>query len=109
MAARINFKTDERNGALSVRVEGTFDGEAALQLQQLLEELKASDVELDFSQTRQFLDLAVALLTRTLQKRNVRFRGLGVHQERMFRYFGVSTSPNPEPSAYYKPEDVLAH
>ena len=109
MAAKINFKTDEHNGALSVRVEGTFDGEAALQLQQLLEELKAGDVELDFSKTRQFLDLAVALLTRSLHKRRVTFRGLGEHQERMFRYFGVATSPRSEPSAYYKPEDVLAH
>ena len=109
MAARIDFKTDERNGALSVRVEGTFDGQAALRLQQLLEELKANEVELDFSQTRQFLDLAVALLTRSLGQRQVRFRGLGAHQERMFRYFGVATSAKSEPAVYYKPEDVLAH
>lgn len=109
MNSSINFTTRQDNGALSIRVSGTFDGAAALKLQQLIEELKANDVELDFSQTRTFLDLAVALLTRSLQTRRVTFRGLGEHQERMFRYFGVKTSASSEPPAYYKPEELLAH
>lgn len=109
MAATINFTTQDHNGALSIRVEGTFDGAAALQLQHLINELQASSVELDFSQTRSFQDVAVALLTRTLQERAVTLRGLGQHQERMFRYFGVNTSSATDSRAYYKPEELLAH
>lgn len=109
MASTINFTTHRHDGALSIKVAGTFDGEAALKLQHMMEELKANKIELDFSQTRTFLDLAVALLTRSLKDRHVTFRGLGEHQERMFRYFGVKTSSRTEAPAYYKPEDVLAH
>src|SRR3954469_122079 len=107
MNAKMNFTTDKDTGALKVRIEGTFDGAAALQLQQLLEELKANTVDLDFSQTRQFLDVAVGLVTRAIANRQVRLFGLGEHQARMFKYFGVKT-PGTERPAYYKPEDVLA-
>lgn len=108
MNAKLNFTTDETTGALKVRIEGTFDGPAALQLQQLIEELKAKNVELDFSQTRQFLDVAVALVQRAVADRNVRLFGVSEHQARLFRYFGIGGS-KPSERAYYKPEDVLAH
>lgn len=107
MNASLKFTTDETTGALKVSIEGVFDGAAALQLQQLLEQLKANTVELDFSQTRRFVDLAVALVTRAVANRTVKLRGVSEHQARMFRYFGIGTAPGEHATDYYKPEDVL--
>jgi hypothetical protein len=44
----------------------------------------------DFSRVRTFVDLAVDALTLALQGRKVELTGLGRHQQRMFRYFGLS-------------------
>jgi anti-anti-sigma regulatory factor len=91
------------DGKVTLQLEGTFDGAAALRLRQSLEGLSADEVVLDFTRVQQFKDLAIAVLMRGVQARNLRFRGLGVHQERMFRYFGVDVARSSEP-AYYRPE-----
>ncbi|HVP59193.1 MAG TPA: hypothetical protein VMT11_01395 [Myxococcaceae bacterium] len=42
-------------------------------------------------QVRTFVDLSVDALTRALRDRPVSLKGLGRHQARMFRYFGLRT------------------
>lgn len=90
-------------GRVTLQLEGTFDGAAALRLRESLEGLSAEEVVLDFTRVQQFKDLAIAVLMRGVQGRNLRLRGLGTHQERMFRYFGVNVARGAEP-AYYRPE-----
>ena len=88
---------------MTFQLEGTFDGAAARRLRQSLEGVSAQEeVVLDFTQVKLFLDLSISVLTRGLEAKNIRLRGLGTHQERMFRYFGM-VAPAPE-RAYYMPE-----
>jgi len=47
-------------------------------------------VIIDFSHTRSFSDAAVPLVIRAIGERSCHLRGLLFHQERMFRYFGLS-------------------
>jgi len=52
----------------------------------------------DFSQVRTFVDLSVDALTRALRDRPVSLTGLGRHQARMFRYFGLLTDEIEQPA-----------
>jgi hypothetical protein len=97
---------EENAGVLTVRLEGTFNTQAALQLRQTLDASRSRQLVLDFSRVRTFLDSAVPVLTSGLRDRKVELRGLADHQVRMFRYFGVGVAGSERP--YYKPEDVLA-
>lgn len=76
---------------LTLRLEGTFDGPAAVLLRQSLERLADAQVVLDFSQVRVLRDAAVHVLMRGLARPAVRLKGLGRHQERLLRYLGVIT------------------
>jgi anti-anti-sigma regulatory factor len=105
----LEIHREELEGRLTLRLEGTLDGRTALQLRCSLEELGAQEeVVVDFTRLREFQDTAVGVLTVGLRERKVALRGLAGHQERMFRYFGLSTGAGPAPRAYYTPEEVLA-
>jgi hypothetical protein len=105
--ASLHIQREEQANTVTFRIEGTFDGQAALQLKKLLDEMGTRDVVLDFSRVREFFDLALPVIIRALEAHKIQFRGLARHQERMFRYFGIPSQP-PVDRAYYKPEDILA-
>jgi anti-anti-sigma regulatory factor len=104
----LEIHREELEGRLTLRLKGTLDGRTALQLRCSLEELGSREVVVDFTHLREFQDTAVGVLTLGLRERRVEFRGLAGHQERMFRYFGLSTGSGPTPQAYYTPEELLA-
>lgn len=82
-------------GEFVIRVDGTFDRQAAARLSGWLGEVPASaPVVLDFSRVREFHDFGVATVAGQLTGRGaVEVRGLGRHQERLLRYFGVDLAP----------------
>ncbi len=107
--AGLEIHQEELAGRLTLRLTGTLDGRTAMQLRSSLEQLGPRDVVVDFTHLREFQDSAVGVLTRGLNERQVQFRGLAGHHERMFRYFGLTTGTlPPPPRAYYTPEEVLA-
>lgn len=87
-------------------VSGTVDADAARTLQTLVMQVDLRDeVVVDFAHVRDFPDLSVGVLTRTLALRPVQLQGLRSHQARMFEYFGIRTRDAER--AYYTPEDLL--
>ncbi len=74
-----------------LRLRGTLDGSTAHAVTQALRNLPPVPLTVDFSQVRTFVDLSVDALTRALRDRPVALTGLGRHQARMFRYFGLRT------------------
>jgi len=85
----IRLETGERR--LVLRLRGTLDGRTAHAVTQALRDLPPVPLTVDFSQVRTFVDLSVDALTRALRDRPVSLTGLGRHQARMFRYFGLRT------------------
>ena len=98
---------EEAAGRVTLRLEGTLDGRTAQELRSSLQALGQSEVVLDFAHLREFKDSAVGVLTHNLKEGAVQMRGLATHHERMFRYFGVLSSPATH-RAYYTPEDILS-
>jgi len=49
----------------------------------------------------------VAVLSGGLKSRSVELRGLGRHQESVFRYFDIPVARDPD-HRYYQPEEALA-
>ncbi|RKH17778.1 STAS domain-containing protein [Corallococcus praedator] len=98
---------EEAAGRVTLRLEGTLDGRTAQELSLSLQSLAKSEVVLDFAHLREFKDSAVGVLTHGLKEGAVEMRGLATHHERMFRYFGVLSSPATN-RAWYTPEDVLS-
>jgi hypothetical protein len=99
---------EEASGIVTLRLEGVLDGSAAQLICSSLEEVGTTvPVVIDFSHLRQFRDSAVPLLTFALKNTKVRLRGLGDHQARMLRYFGVDTGSLPD-REYYRPEALVA-
>lgn len=90
--ATLQILQEESGGGLTLRLSGDLDGRAARQLGDLLDQAGTAEVVIDFTHVHQFLDLAIAILTRSLSARHVRMKGLCAHQEQMFRYFGVSST-----------------
>jgi anti-anti-sigma regulatory factor len=84
-------ETRQPDGAILIRLDGTFDAVAAWGVRGRLNACGPGEaVVLDFSQVRAFDDLGVAVLASGLASRSagdVAVRGLRQHQ--MFRYFGV--------------------
>lgn len=81
-----------------LEIKGTFDGAAAWDLRSQIEkldgQLPVAEIELDFTDVREYYDFGVAVLAHGLAQRRpqlprVRMRGLKAHQVRMFKYFGV--------------------
>jgi hypothetical protein len=93
-------------GRVILRPKGTLDGSAARLLKGLIADVDPRlEVEVDFSQVREFADVSVGVLTHSLSGRAVHLRGLRSHQERMFQYFGIPTDTRER--AYWTPEELL--
>ena len=93
----LDIRLEEGEHRLVLRLTGTLDGRTALAVTQALRDLPPLPLTVDFSQVRTFVDLSVDALTHALRDRPVSLTGLGRHQARMFRYFGLSVD-EPEPS-----------
>jgi len=87
----LDIRLEEGNDRWVLRLAGTLDGRTARAVTDALRELPAVPLTVDFSQVRTFVDLSVDALTRALRDRPVSLTGLGRHQARMFRYFGLRT------------------
>jgi hypothetical protein len=87
----LDIRLEEAEDRLVLRLTGTLDGNTAHAVIQALSELPPLPLTVDFSQVRTFVDLSVDALTRALRDRPVSLTGLGRHQARMFRYFGLQT------------------
>jgi hypothetical protein len=94
--ARIS--NQENDEIITLRLEGTFDGAAALKLRSRLEALGLKRVVIDFSRVRTFRDAAIGVLARDLANPLLELRGLDTHQERVFRYLGVGSAPEQRPA-----------
>jgi anti-anti-sigma regulatory factor len=98
---------EEHDNTVTFRLTGTFDARAAVKLRHQLESVEGARLVVDFSRVRQFVDVAVAVLSGGLKSRSVELRGLGRHQQSVFRYFDIPVEREPE-RPYYQPEEVLA-
>jgi hypothetical protein len=87
----LDIRLEQRDQRLVLRLTGTLDGRTARAVIEALGDLPPVHVTVDFSQVRTFVDLSVDALTRALRDRPVSLTGLGRHQARMFRYFGLPT------------------
>jgi hypothetical protein len=81
-------------GELVIRIDGTFDHQAATRLSGWLGEVpRNADVVLDFSMVREFHDFGLAAMAGPIAGLcGVQVLGLGRHQQRLLRYFGVDLS-----------------
>lgn len=80
------------DGAVVMRVKGAFDAALAWQVGDMLAAAEPdSHVILDFSKAGGFPDSAVAMLAQSMAKASgsVSLLGIGSHQRRILRYFGV--------------------
>jgi hypothetical protein len=98
-------KREDVAGEVILRLNGTLDEDAALLLKALLSNVEAPKVVIDFAQVKDFYDLSVSVLARTLSQRPVELRGLRTHQARMFEYFGIPAGESER--VYYTPEELL--
>jgi hypothetical protein len=85
------------HGEVEIRIDGTFDANAATRLAGWLVEVPQGDpLVLDFSQVRGCEDFGLASVAGNLVGRDrLVVRGLTRHQERMLRYFGVDLEKLP--------------
>jgi hypothetical protein len=104
---RLQIGREDLDGEVTLKLEGVFNGETALQLLTCLEELSERAILLDFSRVHSYVDLAVAVLIGGLHGREVQLCGLPQHPERMFRYFGVRTR-GPDRFRSSPSEELLA-
>ena len=86
---RLDIRLEEGEDRWVLRLEGMLDGHTALAVIRALQELPSVPLTVDFSRVHTFVDLSVDALTRALRDRPVSLTGLGRHQARMFRYFGL--------------------
>ncbi len=91
MSAQNTIDRDHDGARVAYRIHGAFDRAGAWVLRERLECDPAPTVLLDFSQVRDFSDLAVTVLAHGLagSERPVTFRGLREHELRILRYCGV--------------------
>ena len=94
----LDIRLEESEHRLVLRLTGTLDGRTADAVSQAVRELPPLPLTVDFSQVRTFVDLSVDALTRALRDRPVSLTGLGRHQARMFRYFGLRTDEVEQPA-----------
>src|SRR6185503_12136811 len=94
----LDIRLEESEHRLVLRLTGTLDGRTADAVSQAVRELPPLPLTVDFSQVRTFVDLSVDALTRALRDRPVSLTGLGRHQARMFRYFGLLTDELEQPA-----------
>ncbi len=89
----------DSHGALTFEIGRAFVPEDAARIHQRIEDVApGTEVEIDFRQVRECNDFALAALARDIVhgRARVALRGISQHQQRLLRYFGVSTeSPTP--------------
>jgi anti-anti-sigma regulatory factor len=101
-------------GSLIVRLDGTFDVQAAQDVLKVLQDApEESEIYVDLARVREFQDHAVATFAEALvrTRHHVSVRGLRQHQYRMLRYLGVKTSAldpglAPRPGPTLAPESM---
>ena len=93
----LDIRLEEGDERWVLRLAGTLDGRTAPAVIDAVRELPFVPLTVDFSQVRTFVDLSVDALTRALRDRPVSLTGLGRHQARMFRYFGLRTVEVEQP------------
>ncbi|HUJ26728.1 MAG TPA: hypothetical protein VLW85_11965 [Myxococcales bacterium] len=74
------------------RVGGRFEGAGAWDLAGRLESEPLGEAVVDFSQVADFSDYGIAVMANAIQgltQKHVELRGLRLHQEHVFRCFGV--------------------
>lgn len=100
----LEIRRENIEGAVTLKLKGTFDNRTALELRRTLELVDEAEVVLDFGGVGQFSDSAVAVLSRGI-KHVVTLKGLGHHHQRIFAYLGMM----PVMSVYrgYDPSDEL--
>lgn len=78
-------------GEIVIRVDGTFDPQAALRLSGWLGEVPVgAELTLDFSRARDLQDIGLAAMAGPLAGHGpLHVRGLSYHQRRLLRYLGV--------------------
>lgn len=81
-------------GRRILRLFGTFDGDAALDLVDAIRREVSPDIVVDVALVRGFDEVGVATLARLLDTadRRIALRGLSIHQLRILRYLGVRLS-----------------
>jgi anti-anti-sigma regulatory factor len=94
----LDIRLEESEQGLVLRLTGTLDGRTADAVTEALRALPQLPLTVDFSGVRTFVDLSVDALTRALRDRPVSLTGLGRHQARMFRYFGLRTVEHEPPA-----------
>jgi hypothetical protein len=94
----LDIRLEEGERRLVLRLRGTLDGRTANAVTEALHGLPPLPLTVDFSGVLTFVDLSVDALTRALRDRPVSLRGLGRHQARMFRYFGLHTDEVEQPA-----------
>ncbi|HET6981016.1 MAG TPA: STAS domain-containing protein [Myxococcaceae bacterium] len=94
----LDIRLEEGEHRLVLRLRGTLDGRTASAVTEALRALPQVPLIVDFSGVRTFVDLSVDALTRALRNRPVSLTGLGRHQARMFRYFGLRTDEVEQPA-----------
>ncbi len=82
-------------GEIVIRIDGTFDPQAALRLSGWLGEVPVgAEVTLDFSRARELQDLGLATVAgRLAGQAPLHVLGLSHHQRRLLRYLGVDLGP----------------
>jgi hypothetical protein len=82
-------------GEIVIRIDGTFDRQAATRLTGWLGEVpRGSSLVVDFSRVRDLQDFGLAAAAQKLATYGpVQVVGLGRHQQRLLRYFGVAMAP----------------
>lgn len=81
-------------GEIVIRVDGTFDPQAALRLSGRLGEVPAgATLVVDFSRARELQDLGLAMMAAPLAGRPLHVLGLSQHQRRLLRYLGLDLGP----------------
>ncbi|MEN9800011.1 MAG: hypothetical protein RL653_3708 [Pseudomonadota bacterium] len=83
----------ETSPTLTLELEGRLDAASATRLRDALLAHEAPEVTVDFSRVRDFQDAAVAVMSPALVGRAHRLLGLGPHQARVCRCFGLTAEP----------------
>jgi hypothetical protein len=93
---------------VTIRMEGVFDADAAIELRKTLDALALERATLDFSRVHTFVDLAVGVLARELGGRPVvlTLEGLPEHHERLFQYLGFGVGRARSRRTAYQPEEL---
>lgn len=109
--AGLQMQLVEMGSRVTVRLEGSFDAVSAVDLRKVLEALGTRKVVLDFSGVRTFVDLAIGVLSRELEGRQIEMElvGLPGHHERLFQYMGFCGLKARAARSYYQPEELFVN